>query len=79
MCAGVVVEHEAPCKGDAGGPLMYKDNELRKYIQVAIVEGAVGECGDKNFPAIFARLDHPSIWKFMKSIINLRRGTVQAC
>jgi secreted trypsin-like serine protease len=73
MCAAVDVDPEGPCKGDSGGPVMYKNNELKKYIQIAIVKGSLGECGDKDFPAIFARLDHPSIWNFIAAIIQ--KGT----
>jgi secreted trypsin-like serine protease len=69
MCAGVNEGNQGACKGDSGGPLMYKDYDSRKYIQIAIVEGGVGECGDKDFPGIFVRLDNPSIWNFIAATI----------
>ena len=38
-----------------------------KYIQIALVHGAVGECGDRNFPAIYVRLDDPEIFSFIQT------------
>jgi secreted trypsin-like serine protease len=67
MCAGASVGNQGACKGDSGGPLMYKDDDSRKFIQIATVEGGVGECGDRDYPGIFVRLDHPSIWNFIVS------------
>jgi secreted trypsin-like serine protease len=57
------------CKGDSGNPLMYKA-EQRRYIQIATVEGGVGDCGDRDYPGIYVRLDHPSIWNFIATTIN---------
>jgi secreted trypsin-like serine protease len=69
MCAGVTVGNQGACNGDSGGPLMYKEDD-GKFIQIATVEGGVGDCGDKDYPGIFVRLDHPSIWNFIASTIN---------
>jgi hypothetical protein len=54
------------CRGDSGGPLMYFDDKIRSYVMIAIVEGAIGECGDIDFPGIYVRLDHPVIWNFIQ-------------
>ena len=35
--------------GYSGGPLMYKDEE-GKFIQIPTIRGAVGDCGDKDYP-----------------------------
>jgi secreted trypsin-like serine protease len=67
MCAGVDVGNQGACKGDSGGPLMYKDDDTGKFFQIATVRGGVGECGDDEYPGIFVRVDHPSIWKFISS------------
>jgi secreted trypsin-like serine protease len=70
MCAGVDVGNQGACKGDSGGPLMYKDDDIGKFIQIATVRGGVGECDDDAYPGIFVRVDHPSIWKFISSTIK---------
>ncbi len=70
MCAGVDVGNQGACKGDSGGPLMYKDDDTGKFFQIALVRGGVGECGDDEYPGIFVRVDHPSIWKFISSTVN---------
>ncbi len=70
MCAGVNVGNQGACQGDSGGPLMYKDDDTGKYIQIATVRGGVGECGDDEYPGIFVRVDHPSIWKFISSTVK---------
>jgi hypothetical protein len=31
--------------------------------------GAVRDCGDDEYPGIYVRLDHPSIWFFIASVI----------
>jgi secreted trypsin-like serine protease len=74
LCAGDKVRKGGACRGDSGGPLMYKDDITRKFVQIALVEGGVGECGDRDYPAIFVRLDHPSVWNFIASTINPLSG-----
>jgi secreted trypsin-like serine protease len=73
MCAGVNNGIVGACEGDSGGPLMYKDEDLEKYIQIGTVRGAVGSCGNKDYPGIFVRVDHPSIWQFISSIIQTEK------
>ena len=68
ICAGDDEGNQGSCEGDSGGPLMYKDDDGR-YIQIATVRGAVGECGDRAYPGIFVRVDHPSVWSFISSVI----------
>jgi secreted trypsin-like serine protease len=70
ICAGDTEVKQGACEGDSGGPLLYKDVIARKYIQIATVEGGVGECGDLAYPGIFVRLNHHSIWKFISSILK---------
>jgi secreted trypsin-like serine protease len=73
LCAGVSVGNQGSCQGDSGGPLMFKDDESGKFFQIATVRGAVGQCGDRDYPGIFVRVDHPSIWKFISSIIQPKK------
>ena len=70
MCAGDTEVIQGACEGDSGGPLLYKDVIARKYIQIATVEGGVGDCGDRAYPGIFVRLNHPSIWEFISSTMK---------
>jgi secreted trypsin-like serine protease len=70
LCAGVIVGNQGSCQGDSGGPLMYREDESGKFFQIATVRGAVGQCGDRDYPGIFVRVDHPSIWKFIYSTVK---------
>jgi secreted trypsin-like serine protease len=76
MCAGDTEVIQGACEGDSGGPLLYKDVIARKYIQIATVEGGVGDCGDRAYPGIFVRLNHPSIWEFISSTM---KGKILIC
>ncbi len=77
LCAGASVGNQGSCQGDSGGPLMYKDDESGKFFQIATVRGAVGQCGDRDYPGIFVRVDHPSIWKFISSIIQTEKEPIK--
>jgi secreted trypsin-like serine protease len=77
ICAGASLGRQGPCEGDSGGPLMYKDLESEKFVQIATVSSGVGECGDKEFPGIYVRLDHPSTFKFISSIIQKENQTMK--
>ena len=53
---------------------MYQDVEQDlRWSQIAIVQGAVRDCGDLDFPGIYIRVDDPSILNFIKSGINTLR------
>ncbi len=49
---------------------MYLDRKLGSYVMIAIVEGAIRDCGDIDFPGIYVRLDHSSIWNFIDSTLK---------
>jgi hypothetical protein len=45
---------------------MLFDYNINGYTQIATVEGAIRDCGDIDFPGIYVRLDHPSIFQFIE-------------
>jgi len=75
LCAGNVsfyyVGSQGSCKGNAGGPLMYKDSITDQWIQIATVHGAIRDCGDLEYPGLYIRLDDPNILSFIRSVLNL--------
>ncbi len=40
--------------------------QVQRWVQVALVQGAARDCGDIDFPGIYIRLDDPSIFNFIK-------------
>ena len=52
MCAVDKSTKGDACKGDSGGPLMYK-NKQNRYFVVGIVSGAWGKCGTPNVPGLY--------------------------
>jgi hypothetical protein len=45
---------------------MLFDYNINGYTQIATVEGAIRDCGDIDFPGIYVRLDHPSVFQFIE-------------
>jgi secreted trypsin-like serine protease len=72
VCAGNQAAKQGSCKGDSGGPLKIFDTGSGSYVQIGIVAGSVnlGDCGTKNYPVVFTRLDHPEIYDFIESIVS---------
>ena len=72
MCAGNQAARQGSCKGDSGGPLKIFDTDSGSFVQIGIVAGSVnlGECGTKNFPVVFTRLDNPEIYEFIQSTVS---------
>jgi len=67
LCAGTPIINQGSCYGDSGGPLMFLEVEqVQRWVQVALVQGAARDCGDIDFPGIYIRLDDPSIFNFIK-------------
>ena len=69
FCAGNRASRQGSCKGDSGSPLMIFNTSELRYVQVGIVAGGIqpDSCGDKNYPGVFTRLDHPEISDFVVS------------
>lgn len=71
LCANNPATRQSSCSGDSGGPLFIIDHnsERNSYMQVGIVSGSVAgsnECGKSDIPGVFARIDHPEIFDFIK-------------
>ncbi len=60
------------CKGDSGGPLVYFStlDGSRKYVQVGIVVGGIGRCGNNIFPGVYVRTSDKKVLDFIKSIMG---------
>ncbi len=71
LCAGTPTSSQGSCKGDSGGPLMYYAVEQgARWVQIAVVQGAVNKCGDIDYPGLYIKLSDPSIFNFIKSAID---------
>ena len=70
--SGDRLEGWGSCKGDSGGPLMKLDltGQHEQFVQLGVVHGGVGECGNTDFPNIFARLEDPKVLKFIKETMG---------
>lgn len=67
MCAGTL--KKGPCKGDSGGPLIYR-SELHEPVQIGIVAFGPYFC-IVDVPAGFTKVSHPSIRNFIKNITEM--------
>ena len=69
-CAGIEFGMQGACRGDSGGPLQIFDTNTYRYYQVAVVHGALRDCGDPLFPGVYVRLEDPEILSFIESAIK---------
>ena len=82
ICAGYE-QGGGVCHGDSGSPMVQfdtdGDNALNDhYVQLGIVSGGVGKCGDKRYPAIFIRLEDHSVLTFIKRTIATSSPVIKA-
>ena len=49
---------------------MIQDLETKRWIQIGTVQGAVGACGEIEFPGIYVRLDDPAVSSFIESVVD---------
>ena len=71
LCSGF--DSGGTCPGDSGGPLLTSVEDLEtletKAQQVGVLHGGLEACSNANFPAIYVRLDNPSIHQWLMSQI----------
>ena len=70
ICAGSsTLRPLGSCKGDSGGPLMWRNTSgiiKPRWIQLGTVSGGEGsECGQRDFPGRFVRLNSREIMSFI--------------
>ena len=60
LCAGGVAGKDS-CKGDSGGPLMAREDDISPWQLVGVVSGGTKRCGI-GAPGIFTRVTHYDQW-----------------
>jgi len=74
MCAKGVQDGSSVCRGDSGGPLTVPDRN--GIHEVAGITSWGHDCGNNNFPAVFAKLNHPRIKSWVKGTMFHNGGSV---
>ena len=63
-----------PCAGDSGSPVAYLElddvKQTRRFVQLGLVQGGIGECGSQELPGIYVRVNSQPILSFVRSIIG---------
>ncbi len=71
FCAGLDTGGAGSCPGDSGGPLVVYTSVSDRYVQVGVVHGTAGRCGDRNFPDIYSRLSDERVLDFVRKVVGL--------
>ena len=60
------------CKGDSGGPLVrFQSSKYPpRYELIGVLYGGEGECGNDQYPGIYARLENEEIFNFLMEHLN---------
>ena len=70
ICAGDARGDVGSCKGDSGGPLIYYNSRADPpfYLLIGVLHGSSDQCEDErtDAPGIFARVNHPEIFDFIR-------------
>ena len=64
ICASGL-EGAAACPDDAGGPIAKLRPNDDRFVQLGIASASLGNCASIRYPALYARLDYPSILYFI--------------
>ncbi|XP_076154871.1 transmembrane protease serine 9-like [Alosa pseudoharengus] len=59
ICAGLREGGKGPCQGDAGGPMVNKEDSV--WVQSGVVSFGIG-CARPNLPAVYARVSRYEDW-----------------
>jgi len=67
ICAGYLPGKKDSCRGDSGGPLIYKERSEMKNIHIHIILGLVsygssGDCAQKDKPAVYTKVASYAKW-----------------
>ena len=67
LCAGSSSGGSGSCLGDSGGPLVIHDKLASppRHVQIGVVQGGAGECGNKLYPGVYIRLDNYDVLDFI--------------
>merc|ERR1712193_409208 len=71
LCAGNRFRGGGTCRGDSGGPLLINVGNLDVTQQIGVLHGGLEQCNNKRYPAIYVRLDNPSIYQWLRSQIRV--------
>ena len=62
------------CYGDSGGPVFKLDrgkSTTPHFVQLGLVQGGVGACGDWRVPGVYVRIGDPEILGFIETELNV--------
>ena len=60
------------CEGDSGGPLVIflQNQNNPRYLQVGLVQGGIGKCGNEKAPSVYIKLEDEEIHRFVWDIVG---------
>ena len=69
--SGELYQGWGSCSGDSGGPLMKeRTDKAGRFYQIGVLHGGVSECGNSQYPNIYARLEDPEILSFVLDMLG---------
>lgn len=75
VCAGAATGATGTCFGDSGGPLVVeKVRPRRRFVQMGVVQGGIGNCGSVHYPDVFVSLEHGEIFEFVRNVTGLGKS-----